>query len=74
MWTSCGPYKILLPILLSVIDTTLQNFKIPKELACGHMGPYQSFKLPNVVYTKKSLKNYPRLQTCGHVWALYFDL
>ena len=49
-------YKYLLPILLSVIGTTLQNFKIHKELACGHMGPYQSFKLPNVVYTKKSWK------------------
>jgi hypothetical protein len=53
MWTSYGPYKYLLPILLSFIGTTLQNFKSPKELACGHMGPYQSFKLPNVVYSKK---------------------
>ena len=74
MWNSCGPYKLLLSILLSVIGTTLWNFKIPKELARVHMGPYQYFKLPNVVYTKKSLKNYPRLQTCGHVWARYFDL
>jgi hypothetical protein len=41
MWTSCGPYKSLLPILLSVIGTTLRNFKIPKELACGNMGPLQ---------------------------------
>jgi hypothetical protein len=41
MWTSCGPYKYLLPRLLRVIGTTLQNFKIPKELACGHMGPLQ---------------------------------
>jgi hypothetical protein len=54
MWTSCGPYKSLLPILLSVICTTLRNFIRPKELACGHMGPYQSFKLPNVIYTKKA--------------------
>jgi hypothetical protein len=54
MWTSCVPYKSLLPILLSVIGTTLRNFKIPKELACEHMGPYQSLKLYNVVYSKKS--------------------
>ena len=56
MWTSRGPYKSLLPSLPSFIGTTLQNFKIPKELACGHMGPYQYFKLPNVVYAKKALK------------------
>ena len=54
MWTSCGPYKYLLPGLLIFIGTTLRNFEIPKEIACGHMGPYQSFKLPNVVYTMKA--------------------
>jgi hypothetical protein len=46
MWTSHGPYKYWLPILLDVIGTNLWNFKIPKELTCGHMGPYQSFKIP----------------------------
>jgi hypothetical protein len=54
MWISCGPYKYLLPILLNVIGTTLRNFKSPKELTSGHMGPYQSFKIPNVGYTKKA--------------------
>jgi hypothetical protein len=49
MWTSCGPYKSLLPILPNFIGATLWNFKVPKELACGYMGPYQSFKLPNVI-------------------------
>jgi hypothetical protein len=49
MWTSYGPYKSWLPILLDIIGTTLCNFKVPKELACGYMGPYQSFKLPNVI-------------------------
>jgi hypothetical protein len=57
MWTSCGPYKYSLPSLLHVIGTTLQNFKIPKELA---MWTYGSFTNPlnslNVVYTKKDLK------------------
>jgi hypothetical protein len=54
MWTSCGSYKSLLPSLLIVIGITLQNFKSPKELACGHMGLYKFFKLPNVVYTNKA--------------------
>jgi hypothetical protein len=49
MWTSCGPYKSRLPILLDSIGTTLWNFKVPKELACRHMGPYQSFKVPNAI-------------------------
>ena len=48
MWTSCGPYNSRLPILLDAIGTTLRNFKVPKELACGHVGPYQYFILPNV--------------------------
>ena len=41
MWTSCGPYKYLLPSLLHLIGTTLRNFKIPEELECGHMDPLQ---------------------------------
>jgi hypothetical protein len=54
MWNSRGPYKSWLSILLDVIGTTLRNFKIPKKLAWGHVAPYQSFKLPNFVYTKKA--------------------
>jgi hypothetical protein len=61
-------------MLLDSIGTTLRNFKVPKELSCGYMGPYQSFKLPNVIYYKKASQNYPRLQACGHVWARYYNI
>jgi hypothetical protein len=46
MLNSYGPYKYLLPSLLSVIGTTLWNLKIPKELGCRHMVPYKSFNFP----------------------------